>query len=312
MKMKDRCIIYGGAGFIGSHITDDLLSHGVKVTIFDKLYASKSNVSHVLNEIEFIEGDFNNKQDIHDSLKGKNFVIHLVSSTIPADSNLNPQYDTETNLISTLNLLDECSLMKIKRIVFISSGGTIYGTPVKIPINEDHPTNPSCSYGIIKLAIEKYLGLYKTLKGLDYRVLRLSNPFGERQNPGIGQGLIVTLLHRIKNSQTVEIWGDGNVVRDYFYIKDGAKSAYLAMKDKSNYNFFNISSGKGISINGILEKFRKVLKLNFKVRYTAKRKFDVPVNILDNRRALKYLGWKPETSIDEALNKTWSYINGNK
>ena len=309
--MKETCIIYGGGGFIGSHIVDDLLKHNIKVTVFDKLYSSKRNVKHILNKIEFIEGDFNNRQDIKDSLRNKDYVIHLVSSTIPADSNLNPQYDTETNLISTLNLLDECTNNKIKKVIFLSSGGTIYGLPIKLPVTEDHPTNPTCSYGIIKLTIEKYLSLYKILKGSDYRILRFSNPFGERQNPGIGQGLIVTLLYKIKKEQAIVIWGDGNVVRDYFYIKDGVKSIYLSIKDKSKYSIFNISSGKGLSINKILEKFRKVLKLDFDVKYTAARKFDVPVNILDNKRASRILGWKPATNFDEALTKTWDYITKN-
>lgn len=306
--MKETCIIYGGGGFIGSHIVDDLLKHNVKVTVFDKLYSSKRNVEHVLNKIEFIEGDFDNRQDIKNSLKDKDYVIHLVSSTIPADSNLNPQYDAETNLISTLNLLEECANNKIKKVIFLSSGGTIYGTPVKLPIKEDHPTNPTCSYGIIKLTIEKYLYLYKSLRGLDFRILRFSNPFGERQNPGIGQGLIVTFLYKIKNEQTIEIWGNGNVVRDYFYIKDGVRSIYLSIKDKSNYSVFNISSGKGLSINQILDKFRKVLKLDFNVKYTEPRKFDVQVNILDNKLASRILGWKPVTNIDQALRNTWEFI----
>ncbi len=231
---------------------------------------------------------------------------------MPADSNLNPFYDVETNLISSLNLFEECIKQNIKRIVFISSGGTIYGNPLKLPVPENHPTNPTSSYGIIKLTIEKYLSLYKNLKGLDYKILRLSNPFGERQNPRTGQGLIAHLLYKIKNKQTIEIWGDGRVVRDYFYIKDGARAVYSSLKDESSESVFNISSGKGYSINQILEKFRKVLKLKFRVKYTAGRKFDVPKNILDNTRALKVLKWKPETDFNEALKKTWNFILNDK
>ena len=179
--MKEKCIIYGGAGFIGSHTTETLLDNNFEVTVFDKINASKKNLTNVLNKIRFIEGDFNNSIDIKESLKNQDYVIHLVSSTLPADSNLNPQYDVETNLISSLNLFEECVNQKIKKVIFVSSGGTIYGNPIKLPINEEHPTNPTSSYGIIKLTIEKYLLLYKSLKGLDYKILRLSNPFGERQ-----------------------------------------------------------------------------------------------------------------------------------
>ncbi len=306
--MAEKCIIYGGAGFIGSHIAENLLENKMAVTVFDKLNASKKNVKHILDKIRFLEGDFNNEIDIKDSLKDIDYVIHLVSSTLPADSNLNPNYDVETNLLSSLNLFEECSRQKIKKIIFISSGGTVYGNPLKLPIREDHLTDPTCSYGITKLAIEKYLALYKILRGTDYNILRFSNPFGERQNPRSGQGLIANLLYKIKNKQTIEIWGDGKIVRDYFYIKDGAKAIYLAINNKTNISIFNIGAGKGYSINQILEKFREVLKLDFEVKYTEARKFDVLKNVLDTSRAKKILKWKPETNFDEAIKKTWSYI----
>ena len=146
------------------------------------------------------------------------------------------------------------------------------------------------------------------LKGTDYNVLRFSNPFGERQNPRTGQGLIANLLYKIKNKQTIEIWGDGKIIRDYFYIKDGAKAIYLAINNKSDVSTFNIGAGKGYSINQILDKFREVLKLDFEVKYTDARKFDVFKNVLDTSRAKKILKWKPETKFDEAVKKTWSYI----
>lgn len=306
--MKENCIIYGGAGFIGSHIADDLIKNNFNVTVFDKLYSSRKNIQHIQNSINFLEGDFNNKIDIRNSLKGIDYAIHLVSSTLPADSNLNPAYDVETNLLSSINLLDECAKQQIKKIIFISSGGTVYGKPEAIPIKETHPTNPNCSYGIVKLAIEKYLHLYKELKGLDYKILRLANPFGERQNPHLPQGLIIHLLYRIKKGLPIEIWGDGNIIRDYFYICDGAKSIVKAIKDNSGYSIFNIGSGIGHSINQILDKFRDVLNLDFKVNYKSARSFDVPVNILDCSLAKKQLNWKPETDFNAALGNTWRYI----
>jgi len=310
--LKEKCIIYGGGGFIGSHIAEDLLSNNMDVTLFDKLNSSKKNVEHILNQIDFIEGDFNNKIDIKNSLKNKDYVIHLVSSTLPADSNLNPFYDVESNLISSLNLFEECVKQKVKKVIFISSGGTIYGDPKKLPIDENHPTNPTCSYGIIKLTIEKYLELYKELKGLNYTILRFSNPFGERQNPNLSQGLIAKLLYKIKNNIPIEIWGNGKVIRDYFYIKDGVKAVHKAIKTNSKVNLFNISSGKGYSINQILDKFRRVLNLDFEVNYLPARSFDVKTNILDNRQAMKYLKWKPEINFNTALKNTWRYLLDNE
>ncbi len=306
--MKENCIIYGGAGFIGSHIAECLLENGYDVTIFDKINSSKKNIAHILDKIKFREGDFNNKVDIVKSLKGNHYVIHLVSSTLPASSNLNPLYDIETNLVSSLILLDECVKQHVKKVIFISSGGTIYGNPVKTPITENHPTNPTCSYGIIKLTIEKYFELYRSLKGLDYTVLRFSNPFGERQNPHLGQGLIASLLYKIKNNQPIEIWGDGRNIRDYFYIKDGVKAVARALKYHGPYKTFNISQGKGLSINQILRKFKMTLGIEFDVKRLPSRKFDVKVNILDNSLAKKYLKWSPETNFNAALKNTWRYV----
>jgi UDP-glucose 4-epimerase len=310
--MRKNCIIFGGAGFIGSHIAEDLLDKNFNVTLFDKLNSSKKNVEQIMNSINFIEGDFNNEVDISKAIKGHDYVVHLISSTLPATSNLNPYYDVESNLISSLHLFDECVSNGVKKVIFISSGGTVYGNPVKLPINEKHPTNPMSSYGIIKLAIEKYLGLYKNLNGMDYRILRFSNPFGERQNPKLAQGLISHLLYLIKNKKPIEIWGDGKIIRDYFYIKDGAKSISKAIADKSNNNIYNISSSRGLSINQILDRFRRVLGLKFKVKYLEARKFDVRSNILDNTLAARALKWKPETDFNTALKNTWRYILENE
>lgn len=303
-----NCIIYGGAGFIGSHIAEELLSSDYRVTVFDKQNASTKNIDHILDKIDFIEGDFNNRVDIVKSLKSKDYVIHLVSSTVPANSTLNPYYDVETNLVSSLNLMEESTHHNIKKIIFISSGGTIYGNPVRIPITESHPTNPISSYGIIKLTIEKYLEMFRSLNGLDYTILRFSNPFGERQNPLLGQGLIAALLYRIKHKKTIEIWGDGKIVRDYFYIKDGVRAISKALKYHGHLRTFNISSAKGMSINQVLQRFRSTLRLDFNVRYEASRKFDVRVNVLDNSLAAKHLKWKPETDFSSALKNTWRYI----
>jgi len=306
--MSSNIIIYGGAGFIGSYIVEDLIERNFNVTVFDKKrFLLEDN--NFKGNIRFIEGDFNNKKDVEKSLKYQDYVIHLVSSTLPADSNVNKRYDVETNLISTLELLDECVKNDIKKIIFASSGGTVYGRANSNPITEEHSTNPLCSYGIVKLAIEKYLELYRNLYGLNYTILRFSNPFGEKQDPEKGQGFIITALTKIANGDVVDIFGNGNTVRDYIYVKDAVKSVYLSIISNTKYNTFNISSGKGYSINDILDIFRNILKLNFEVKYISSRNFDVSINVLSNKRAIEYLKWKPETKLEDAIYKIWYYIN---
>jgi UDP-glucose 4-epimerase len=304
---RERCVIYGGGGFIGSHVAEELLQHDIRVRVFDKRNSSRRNIDHIADAIDFVEGDFMNPVDVRESLKGHDYAVHLVGTTIPATSNQNPYYDVESNLIPTLHLLDACVKEKVRRTVFISSGGTVYGNPVKLPIREDHPTNPTSSYGIIKLAIEKYFGLYKQ-RGLDHLILRLANPFGERQNPHVGQGLIVSLLHDIKHKKRVEIWGDGTIIRDFFYIKDGAKAVARALKYSGTHSVFNIASGKGMSVNRILAEFRNTLLLNFAVTYLPPRTFDVKRNVLDITLARRELNWRPETSLKQGLQRTWRYI----
>ncbi|MEZ4824386.1 MAG: NAD-dependent epimerase/dehydratase family protein [Ignavibacteria bacterium] len=223
MQSKERCLVLGGGGFIGSHLTEELLNSGYDVTVFDKLNFSRKNISGFPDRIKISEGDFNNEIDIENAMDGADYVFHLVSSTLPASSNENPAYDVETNLISSLNLFQKCVERKIKKVIFLSSGGTVYGIPESVPVSESNNTNPICSYGIVKKAIEDYLFMFQKIYGLDYFVFRLSNPYGERQNPLAAQGAIPVFMNNAIEDRQINIWGDGEVVRDYIYIKDAVK-----------------------------------------------------------------------------------------
>ncbi len=306
--MNKKTIIYGGGGFIGSHITEGLIAEGYDVTIFDKLNFDKRNISHLGKKIKVIEGDFHNEIELKDSIKHAGIVFHLVSSTLPASSNQNPVYDAETNLISTLRLLGECVKHKIEKVIFISSGGTVYGIPEELPIKESHHRRPICSYGIIKKTIEDYLFMYNKLYNLDYNVFRLSNPYGERQNPFVAQGVIPVFLKKMINKETIEIWGDGEVTRDYIYIKDVVKAINKSINKKTPSNVYNLGSGIGYSLNEILVKINRQTGLTPKVRYQKGRDVDVPVNILDVKLLKNELNWKPETGIEQGIRITYDYL----
>jgi UDP-glucose 4-epimerase len=308
MSKKGRCIIYGGGGFIGSHLCDELLSSNYEVTVFDKLNFSRRNIQHLDGRIKVIEGDFNNEVDLKNSLKGVDYVYHLVSSTLPASSNLNPIYDVETNLISTLRLLEECRGNSIKKIIFISSGGTVYGIPQSIPINENHPTHPLCSYGVVKKSIEEYLHMYHLIYGLEYNVFRLANPYGERQNPMAAQGAVAVFLNKALNSETIEIWGDGEVVRDYIYISDVINVLVRSLDVTAPEKIVNVGSGKGYSLNQILKYIESETNLEPKVVFTKARSIDVPVNILDNSLAKSLYSWSPAVDITEGIRLTHNYL----
>ncbi|MBS1997098.1 MAG: NAD-dependent epimerase/dehydratase family protein, partial [Cyanobacteria bacterium SZAS LIN-2] len=171
-----KALVIGGNGFIGSNLVDLLLKNNHQVRIFDR-YPNRFRAP--LQGVEYVVGEFSNHGEIAEAVAGMDWVFHLACTTLPQTSNDDPVYDIHSNIGGTVQLLQECVKNKIKKVVFISSGGTIYGVPQTAPITEDHPTEPICSYGITKLAIEKYLHLFHWLHGLEYVCARLSNPYGE-------------------------------------------------------------------------------------------------------------------------------------
>jgi len=306
--MKKRCLILGGGGFIGSHLADALVENDYEVVIFDKLNFSKKNINHISKRVKIIEGDFNNEIDLKNALKNIDIAFHLVSSTLPANSNENPIYDVETNLISSLRFLNEAIENKISKVIFISSGGTVYGIPERLPIKEYHPRKPICSYGIIKKTIEDYLYMFEKLYGLDYYIFRLSNPYGERQNPFVAQGVIPVFLMKILKGEKIDIWGDGSIERDYIYIKDAIDAIIKTISKNPKDRIFNLGSSKGYTLNEIVEIIEKVSGKKARIKYKEKRNIDVPINILDNKLISEVLDWKPVTEINEGIEKTFEYL----
>lgn len=303
-----KCLILGGAGFIGSHLIEALLAGGHTVRIFDR---PRSIVPPEPGEnplIEWCEGDFVNENDIARAMPGIDAVFHLISTTLPQSSNENPIYDIETNVIGTLHLLDIARAHGVGRIIFASSGGTVYGLPRSIPIAETHPTEPLVSYGITKLAIEKYLHLHHVLHGLDYRILRLANPFGERQRVGGAQGAVAVFLHKALHGETIHIWGDGSVTRDYLYIGDAVAALVRALSCTSEHRVFNIGSGQGTSLNQLLATIEDLLGRPVARNYEPGRKFDVPANVLDITRARESLEWRPVVGLSEGLERTLDWM----
>jgi len=200
---------------------------------------------------------------------------------------------------------------KVPKIIFISSGGTVYGDPVYTPIDENHPTNPTVSYGIVKLAIEKYLLLYKNLYGISATILRVSNPFGERQRIETAQGAVGVFISRALKNQPIDIWGDGEVVRDYVYVSDVAEAFAKALAYTGTQSIFNISSGCGTSLNQLINKIEQVIGHKVVKNYLPFRPFDAPISVLDNSLAQKELAWSPTISIDVGIVKTINWMKKN-
>jgi len=304
-----KALVIGGNGFIGTNLVEALLADGYQVRILDRY---PSRYRDPFPDAEYIVGDLGNHGDVISAVKGIDHVFHLAYTTLPQTSNDDPVYDVRSNIADTVQLLQECRGSGVKKVIFISSGGTIYGVPQQIPITEEHPTEPICSYGISKLAIEKYLNLFYKLWGLEYVVARLSNPYGEQQNPNSKQGAVGVFLGNIQQGKPITIWGDGSVVRDYIYIGDVSKALIAAAKYQpgpKDQRVFNIGEGTGISLNELIEAIKQVVDKPVEVKYTPGRPVDVPANVLDITRAKEALKWQPEMELKEGLTRTWKWIN---
>lgn len=303
-----KCLVLGGGGFIGSAIVDRLLVAGHSVRVFERPRVAPYRVFAPAEQIEWTTGDLLSTSDVNEALADVDTVFHLVSTTLPKGSNDDPVYDVQSNLIGTLQILNLMVQRKTARIVFISSGGTVYGSPNYLPIDEQHPTNPQVSYGITKLAIEKYILLFERLHGIKAVILRLSNPYGERQRVETAQGAVAVFLQRALRRQALEIWGDGSVTRDYVYIGDVAEAFLRAAEYQGPLSIFNIGSGQGTSLNELLTKLEAVVGNDIERAYLPGRPFDVKLNVLDTRLAQQELAWSPRVTMDEGLARTADWI----
>jgi len=239
-------------------------------------------------------------------------VYHAAWTTIHETSLQDPAGDIRANLEPTVRLLDACRDAGVRRIVYLSSGGTVYGVPQSIPVSEEHPTNPITAYGVEKLAGEKYLHMYAHLYGLEYVILRPSVPFGPRQNPHRRQGAVTVFVYRALHNRPVTIWGDGEIVRDYFYIEDLSQALLMAGScsvELPSNPVFNIGGERAYSLNELVYEIERTLGVTIDVEYQPARCFDVPHLHLDCRKASEQLGWCPTISLSEGIRRTAEWLS---
>jgi UDP-glucose 4-epimerase len=301
-----RVLVLGGSGFLGSHIVDKFLAEKHDVVVYD-LYPERFRRSP--NGITFFTGDFGNVGALSELIAtGFDAVIHCVSTTTPKSSNESPEFDIQSNVIGTLYLLDICVKHHVGKLVFMSSGGTVYGDiGEKDMVDETHAVRPMCSYGVSKLSIEHYLDVYRHLRGLDYVALRLSNPYGERQSPLRALGALTVFLHKSLRNESVEVWGDGRVTRDFIYVGDVANAVYLATT-KPVSGIFNVGTGAGLSLREILVEISNVVGRETSVNWLASRSFDVPRIVLDATKLKRATDWRCTTPIREGVAITADWL----
>ena len=279
-----------------------LLSSGHPVRCFDRADARVSLAKSASSgKLEVIRGELSDRNAVQAALDNCEVCYHLACSTVPKSSNEDPAYDAQTNILDTLHLLDSACKAGVKKVVYMSSGGTVYGPPQALPITEAHATEPICAYGISKLAIEKYFALYQQLHGLEYAVLRVSNAFGPGQRMDSGQGAVAAFLGKALRGQTIEIWGDGSNVRDYIYIDDVIAALLAATLYKGEERVFNIGTGTGRSLNQVLDAIDHLLNNPTTRSYVERRAHDVSSNILSIEKAKHALAWTPRVRFEDGL-----------
>lgn len=308
MNNAPRVVVLGGCGFIGSHLCRELVSAGRRVRVFDKLSAACNLIRDLAGEIEVVGGDAARADDVLAALEGAETVFHLVHTTVPGSSMADPSYDVESNVAASVRWLSQIGQTSVRRIIFISSGGTVYGKPQRNPIDEQHPTDPISSYGITKLALEKYVAMYAAAAGIDYLILRPSNVYGEGQRLHIGQGVIGVLIDRALRGQELEVWGTGDSLRDYIYIADFIGAVRSLLTYTGSHRIFNVSRGKGHSVQDILEILQRQLGRLPEIKYEPARRFDVPANVLDASLLRAEVGWEPLFSLEEGVARVVQWL----
>lgn len=297
-------MILGGLGFLGQNLCRMLADYEKDIIVYNR----ESKHAHTVEESltrdhikhKVVWGNFEDEGSWEDKLKDVNLVFHLISTTKP--SNTNMMYEFSSNVEASIRFLEMCAKLNV-RVIFFSSGGTVYGMPRSLPIDELHATNPISTYGISKLAIEKCLVYYGYTKKLNYTILRIANPYGKGQNLNNLQGFIGISLSRALQGQDIEVWGDGNIIRDYIYMDDLMDAVKRVVLYNGNYRIFNVGYSKGYSINEIVSIIQRYINPRVFVKYKEGRIQDVSANILSHDLLRNETGWVPKVSIEEGIKR---------
>jgi len=301
-----KILVTGGAGFIGSNVADKFIQEGYKVTIVDNL--STGLEANVSKEAKFFRVDIRSVviNKIFERTK-PDVLCHHAAQIDVRKSTADPIFDAEVNIVGSLNLLNACIKHKVKKVIFASTGGAIYGEQDYFPADENHPANPLSPYGAAKLSIEKYLHFYRETYGIDFVSLRYANVYGPRQNPYGEAGVVAIFAERLLAEKETIINGDGTQTRDFVFVEDVVESNLLALNYPKS-DIFNIGTGKETDINRIFRLLKKTTGSKQKEVHAPPKPGEQQRSVLDCSKAGRLLKWKPRYSVDEGLAKTVEYF----
>jgi UDP-glucose 4-epimerase len=301
-----KILVTGGAGFIASHITDAFIENGNEVTVVDNLTTGfEYNVNP---KAKFVKADIGDKDLINLFEKEKfDLVNHHAAQMDVRKSVADPAYDANTNIIGTINLL-QCSIKTgVKKFMFASTGGAVYGEQNYFPADENHPTLPCSPYGISKLAVEKYLFFYKFQYNLNYTILRYANIYGPRQNNKGEAGVVAIFTTKLLNNEQPVINGTGKQTRDYVFVGDVVKANLLAMNDDVS-EIYNVGTGKETDVNELYQMLNKITGSSKEEKHGPPAPGEQMRSVITSDKLYKKFNWKPSRSIDEGLKITVDFF----
>lgn len=304
-----RILVTGGAGFIGSHIVDQCIAMGHEVAVIDNLWEEGGGKEQNLHpEARFFRSDITDDaalQLIFNEVRPE-VVSHQAAQHSVAISTKNPQLDASVNVLGLLNVLTNCTRVGTRKIVFASSGAT-YGTPARLPIDEEVAQCPESPYGITKMVAEHYLRYWQEANGLSYTALRYGNVYGPRQDPNGEAGVIAIFARRFLNHESVRIDWDGNQKKDYVFVGDVARANLLAIENGDN-DIFCVGTGRGASVNELYDTLTTIIGYKPEIVQAPKRPGDIYLTYFDCQKAERVLGWKPQTTLEEGIEKTVEFF----
>lgn len=308
-----RILLIGGAGFIGQRLVEACAEVHMCITIVD---AVSQNLVSIPGEAEYLQGDYREPGFIREIVGNADYVVHLAHDTMLLDIACDMNAEIKRNVMPAVQLMDLCSHSGVSKLLFVSSGGTVYGNPVnQDPIVEDSTTRPVSVYGTTKLMIENLGFVYFTQKGLPFMVARPSNAYGQGQAPFRGQGFIATALGSARLGRPITVYGDGSVVRDYIHVNDIAKALLALLAKGHPGEAYNVGTGHGVSLKALMEDYLAPILATdgygLSVEYKKERRADVAYNVLANTKLLRDTGFVPETRLEDGLRSTWEWIKTN-
>lgn len=298
-----KILVTGGAGFIGSHVVDRLIDEGHSVVVVDNL--STGFRDNLNPEAEFYQEDVRDAAKMAEIFETElpEYVNHHAAQMDVRKSVEDPLFDAENNILGSLNLIGLSVKFNVKKFIYISTGGAVYGEPNYLPVDENHPINPECQYGISKHTVEHYLYLYNLNSGLESIILRYPNVYGPRQNPHGEAGVVAIFVGKMIVKESPIIFGNGNQLRDYVYIDDIVQANLLATNSNST-GIYNIGSGVGTSVNEIYNKLKKILGFVGDPQFASPRAGEIFRIYLNSAKAAADLGWSARTNLDDGLKHT--------